>query len=204
MGGTQPLRHIFDVPVKVCMKMVEESCLPNFLQSGHYQYVLDLKSKELVIPTMDYFKITRTLGEGAFGQVLEVIKRDCGKRYAMKVMQKKQLIEAYGEDDWEKLVLVERTLLASLHHPLLINLAYAFQVGESGHASSPALLPAYSPPFSSPRQNIDYLIFITDVSYGGDLEDYGAVGEASERLTTAQVASHAVYISPVQPPLHLP
>lgn len=133
-----------------------------FLSSQYYDYVLSLKMKESEALSVDHFKTSRLLGEGCFGQVLEVVKRDCGKRYAMKVMQKKQLIEAYGEDDWEKLVLVERTLLASLHHPLLINLAYAFQ-------------------------NIDYLIFVTDVSYGGDLEDYGVVGEASERLTSTQV-----------------
>ena len=35
---------------------------------------------------MSQFKATRVLGEGGFGQVLEVVKRDCGKRYAMKVM----------------------------------------------------------------------------------------------------------------------
>ena len=28
------------------------------------------------------------LGEGGFGQVIEVVKRDCGVRYAMKVMMK--------------------------------------------------------------------------------------------------------------------
>ena len=29
----------------------------------------------------------RVLGEGGFGQVIEVVKRDCGVHYAMKVRQ---------------------------------------------------------------------------------------------------------------------
>ena len=35
--------------------------------------------------TLDRYRLEAVLGEGGFGQVLEVIKRDCGRHYAMKV-----------------------------------------------------------------------------------------------------------------------
>ena len=38
------------------------------------------------------FEIIKVLGEGSFGKVFKVRKRDSGKVYAMKSMSKKQLI----------------------------------------------------------------------------------------------------------------
>ena len=122
----QSWRHLYDEAMEACLKAIEQTCLKKFLGSRHYQYVLNLKAKESTNPTMDYFQVQRTLGKGGFGQVLEAVKRDCGHSYAMKVMQKKELEEVFGED-WEALALTERTLLSGLHHPLLVNLAYAFQ-----------------------------------------------------------------------------
>ena len=124
------LRHVYDVPIQVCMRMVEDACFSAFLQSRHYQYVLALKSKEFIVPTVDFFKVTRMLGEGAFGQVLEVVKRDCGQKYAMKVQDKALLVERLGEDNWERCALDELRIMRALHHPLLVNLAYAFQTIE--------------------------------------------------------------------------
>ena len=89
--------------------------------------MLTLKSKELITPTMDYFRVVRVLGQGGFGQVVEVVKRDCGLAYAMKVQKKKDLENVFGEM-WDTLAMTERKLLSTLHHPLLVNLAYAFQV----------------------------------------------------------------------------
>ena len=37
------------------------------------------------------------LGRGAFGSVFEVVKRDCGKRYAMKILRKAHLVTAFEE-----------------------------------------------------------------------------------------------------------
>lgn len=56
------------------------------------------------------------------------MKRDCGKRYAIKAMRKQLLMEFLGDELWEAVALVERRVLVQLHHPLLATLAYAFQV----------------------------------------------------------------------------
>ena len=124
--------------------------------------MITLKLKEEQALTVDHFKVLRLLGTGAFGQVVEVVKRDCGKHYAMKVMEKRRVVETFGEDQWDSLALVERNLLASLHHPLLINLAYAFQ-------------------------NISYLVLVLDVCHGGDLDDFGAYGDAACRLNDGEL-----------------
>lgn len=76
----------------------------------------------------------------------------------MKVMKKVKMIEFSG-DNWSEDVLAERVLLAALHHPLLINMAYAFQ-------------------------NIDCLFMVMDVCYSGDLAGYGAGGSLPRLLDT--------------------
>jgi beta-adrenergic-receptor kinase len=40
-----------------------------------------MKAKEGIVPKLEQFQVIRVLGEGGFGQVIEVIKRDCGVRY---------------------------------------------------------------------------------------------------------------------------
>ena len=121
------LRHVFDGLASLALGVLEARCLEGFINSLFYDYVLELKMKESEQIGLEHVRIERLLGEGGFGQVLEVVKRDCGKRYAMKVMEKAQLQDAYGEDVWEELALMERTVMCALHHPLLINLNYAFQ-----------------------------------------------------------------------------
>ena len=80
------LRHMYDVAAQMCLKTVESDSLAAFMASPHYKYVLALKAKEGHDLKMHDFKAVRLLGQGGFGQVIEVIKRDCGKHYAMKVM----------------------------------------------------------------------------------------------------------------------
>ena len=140
------VRHLYDVPMHACMHWVEQHSFATFLTSREFQYIMVLRSKESIIPTMDWFRVVSILGEGAFGKVLEVSKRDCECTYAMKVMSKVRLAQMF-EDDWEEFSLVERQLMASLHHPLLVNLAYAFQT-------------------------IDHLVLVMDVCWHGDLSRY--------------------------------
>jgi serine/threonine protein kinase len=93
----------------------------------------------------------------------------------MKVMEKKRIAEYYQGDDWEKLTLIERKLMANLHHPLLINLGYAFQ-------------------------NIKFLFMVMDISHAGDLQAFGCGGE--EELTAAQVRFVAMEVCAVIVHLH--
>ena len=153
------MRHVYDGMLPHCLQVLE-GCLSEFISSIHYSYVTDLLRKQHARITIDDFQPQAKLGEGGFGTVSEVIKRDTGKRYAMKAMRKVKLIKAYGEEVWDALAEQERLILGKLHHPLIVNLAYAFQ-------------------------NIEYLWLVMDACDGGDLEMFAVNG--AHRMTEAQV-----------------
>ena len=117
-----------------------------FLISDHYAYILELKGKEGHVPKLEQFQVIRVLGEGGFGQVIEVVKRDCGVRYAMKVMQKDAMKQALGAT-WRKKIAMEANLLGALQHPFMVNLKYAFQ-------------------------NPEFLCLVMDLVASGDLSEF--------------------------------
>ena len=86
------------------------------------------------------------LGQGGFGQVLEVVKRDCGKHYAMKVMHKEMMRRCLGSS-WRKKIWLEKDLMQSLCHPFLVNLLYSFQ-------------------------NQEFLVLVMDLVPAGDLSEF--------------------------------
>eukprot|EP01118_Nematostelium_gracile_P004408 TRINITY_DN1515_c0_g1_i2.p1 TRINITY_DN1515_c0_g1~~TRINITY_DN1515_c0_g1_i2.p1 ORF type:complete len:636 (+),score=184.40 TRINITY_DN1515_c0_g1_i2:1123-3030(+) len=69
------------------------------------------------------FEILKLVGKGNFGKVLQVRKKDTGVIYAMKVLDKKSILE---NDEFEH-TLTERNILATLVHPFLIGLHFSFQ-----------------------------------------------------------------------------
>ena len=161
------LRRAFDALSTACVAALGARCGAAFVGSAHYDYVLQLKAREMAPPAMCGFQALRVLGEGGFGQVLEVVKRDCGKRFAMKVQRKAGLIASLADPEanatgapWQEVALLEKTLQASLFHPLLVNLCYAFQ-------------------------NDEFLVMVMDACFGGDLGQF-VLGECSP-LTQEQV-----------------
>jgi beta-adrenergic-receptor kinase len=151
-------RQIFKpVQAKVLAKL-ESDCFDSFLGSSHYQYILELKDKEGHIPKLDDFKVIRVMGEGGFGQVIDVVKRDCGVHYAMKVMQKEAMKQNLGSS-WRKKIAMEQQLMAALEHPFMVNLKYAFQ-------------------------NPEFLILVMDLVQSGDLSEFVLT---KKRLTAPQV-----------------
>ena len=88
------------------------------------------------------FKHVDTLGKGAFGAVYLVENEITKKKYALKMLSKAQ-IEA---QKLQRYALTERKILATINHPFVVKLHYAFQT-------------------------YDKLIFIMDYCPGGDLLD---------------------------------
>ena len=75
----------------------------NAVTSGHHSRAIIEETKGTAIVNQQEeeieeglkfrdFEIIKVLGEGSFGKVFKVRKRDSGKVYAMKSMSKKQLI----------------------------------------------------------------------------------------------------------------
>lgn len=73
--------------------------------------------------SLEDFRRVVVLGNGAFGEVLLVEKKDTGKRYAMKVMEKAKLSLGLNLRELP----VERSILEMVRHPFIVRLHYAFQ-----------------------------------------------------------------------------
>jgi protein-serine/threonine kinase len=82
--------------------------------------------KKISIKRTD-FEFINLLGEGSFGKVLLVRKRDNDKLFAMKILNKSSIKVQHQEDHTK----TERLLLEIINHPFIISLEYAFQSKES-------------------------------------------------------------------------
>jgi len=69
------------------------------------------------------FDLLHVIGKGSFGKVLQVRKKDTGRIYAMKVLNKKNILDN-NELEHTK---TEKNILQRLAHPFLVNLNYSFQ-----------------------------------------------------------------------------
>eukprot|EP01029_Cantina_marsupialis_P010361 TRINITY_DN236004_c0_g1_i1.p1 TRINITY_DN236004_c0_g1~~TRINITY_DN236004_c0_g1_i1.p1 ORF type:complete len:521 (-),score=156.68 TRINITY_DN236004_c0_g1_i1:901-2463(-) len=69
------------------------------------------------------FELMHTIGRGSFGKVIQVKKKDNGKIYAMKVMNKHTIIQ---KQQYEHTV-AERRILQIVDNPFIVRLQYAFQ-----------------------------------------------------------------------------
>eukprot|EP01132_Coremiostelium_polycephalum_P005243 gene5243-6524_t len=81
------------------------------------------KSKKLSI---DDFELLKVLGVGSFGRVFLVRKKDTQKLYAMKVLNKKDMLKKkqIAHTNTEKMV------LSTMDHPFIVRLHFAFQNDE--------------------------------------------------------------------------
>lgn len=72
------------------------------------------------------FELMRVVGQGAFGKVFQVRKRDTQEVFAMKVMRKDRILERrHGE-----YVRAERDALTAVVHPYIVTLRYSFQTSQ--------------------------------------------------------------------------
>ena len=76
--------------------------------------------------TPDDFEMLCLVGQGAFGKVFQVRKRDDGRIYAMKVMKKDIIIQREQADYMR----AERDILTAIHHPYIVTLRYSFQTSQ--------------------------------------------------------------------------
>jgi len=73
--------------------------------------------------SVEDFDLLNLVGKGSFGKVMQVKKKDTGKIYAMKVLDKKHILE-HNEVEH---TLAEKNILQQIHHPFLVNLNFSFQ-----------------------------------------------------------------------------
>lgn len=66
--------------------------------------------------------LLKVLGKGAFGKVLLAMKKDTKVYYAIKILNKKHLVDTRQVEH----TLTEKTILQHANHPFLVGLNYAF------------------------------------------------------------------------------
>jgi len=71
----------------------------------------------------DDFDYLRVVGEGAHAKVMQVREKASGRHLAMKVLNKKRVIDMGQVDN----IMIERRVLEQINHPFFVNLHYAFQ-----------------------------------------------------------------------------
>lgn len=84
---------------------------------------LDLGEEKRPGACVDDFDLLKVIGKGSFGKVMLVRKKDTGKVYAMKVLNKRTIIERNEVEHTKS----EKSILMKLSHPFLVGLHYSFQ-----------------------------------------------------------------------------
>ncbi len=135
------VREAFANLAHLAMRFVELNCMQGFLLSAEYEYILALKAKQQTACTAGDFKPVRLIAEVGGTRTLEVMKRDCGKRYAMRVYSLNEIDEVgdpsgpasagHAPDLVHRLKIVRelqrtRELQTAMRHPLIEAVAYAF------------------------------------------------------------------------------
>ena len=73
--------------------------------------------------TLEDFKHLKVLGQGSFGKVILVKNENNNRLYAMKILDKKNIVQKKQVNHTQ----TERVLLEKLKHPFIVRLNYAFQ-----------------------------------------------------------------------------
>lgn len=124
--------------------------------------MLDPKIKRTIKKVQkDDFTLEKTIGKGSFGRVFMVTKKDTGKVYAMKVLNKEKVVARNQLEHTQS----ERKILADISSPFLVGLRFAFQTTQK-------------------------LFMVFDFFNGGELYSYISKGRFTEersRFYTAEI-----------------
>eukprot|EP00484_Ammonia_sp_Unknown_P024541 CAMPEP_0197026968 /NCGR_PEP_ID=MMETSP1384-20130603/6972_1 /TAXON_ID=29189 /ORGANISM="Ammonia sp." /LENGTH=668 /DNA_ID=CAMNT_0042455749 /DNA_START=109 /DNA_END=2115 /DNA_ORIENTATION=+ len=112
---------LFDVVLHEVMDDLRLDAFPRFEKSVYYKTYIQCKAMEDKPITIRDFLALRPLGRGAFGLVHACEKRDCGKLYAMKQINKKRV----QATESLKTVMQERDYLAMMNSKFVTSLKYA-------------------------------------------------------------------------------
>lgn len=94
---------------------------PKFTASDYFKRYIRCKWLELHQVNIDDFEILRVLGRGAFGFVKACIKKDSGKLYAMKCIDKRRVMATDSVDT----IMAERKFLSMMDSRFTVCLRYA-------------------------------------------------------------------------------
>lgn len=96
----------------------------NFRKTERHARMLDKLNTKVNVARPDDFEYANVIGEGGFGVVIQCRKKTTGMCYAMKIQLKEDV--AHQCHSAERLDF-EKQAFASLKHPFIVELSYAFQ-----------------------------------------------------------------------------
>ena len=101
-------------------KQLEKAISLRDLESESKNAETTYKNKTII--SFKLFEIIKQIGEGAFGKVFKVKKKDTGVEYAMKCLKKRQLIKR----NQLRYAVAENNILKASNHPFILKLNFSF------------------------------------------------------------------------------
>lgn len=112
---------VFDEVERLVRNDLKLDVFPRFTQSQFFRRYVRCRWLELKKTSINDFDILRVLGRGAFGFVKACIKKDSGKLYAMKCIDKKRVQATDSVDT----IMAERKFLSMMDSRFTVCLKYA-------------------------------------------------------------------------------
>lgn len=110
--------------IEACVyNTLRNDMFPRFVQSMHYEALVGKKLETLTALSIENFDLYRFLGAGGFGMVLLARHTATRRFFAMKVIDKRIIISQNQIHS----IFREKEVLASIEHPFLVSMRYAFQ-----------------------------------------------------------------------------
>ena len=117
--------RIFDTTQALFFQLLHEHMFVKFRKTPNYEIMIKaLRRKYNRVGKKD-FKYCKMIGHGAYGVVLEVIKKSTGSKYAMKLQCKSRMMSTFRTNPW--MALMEKQALSCCSHPFIVELSFAFQ-----------------------------------------------------------------------------
>eukprot|EP01137_Pigoraptor_chileana_P006770 Opistho-2@51449 len=159
----EPKQDLFEPAIAANRVFLRGEPFAAFFDSHYFSRYLQWKFLEQKPVDKDDFRLYRVLGKGGFGEVYACQKRDTGKMYAVKCLDKKRIKKKKGES----LAWNERNLLAKVSSPFVVELKYAYETKER-------------------------LCLVLDLMNGGDLQYHLSMSQTFEEERTRFYAAELV------------
>ncbi|KAI3666809.1 hypothetical protein L6452_41846 [Arctium lappa] len=133
VGPSPPISHLLNLrKLTICeteesLELIDDfsdDVIAEGVEEGSENgYGSDEKCEKVKSIGLEDFEVMKVVGQGAFGKVYQVRKRDTLEIFAMKVVRKDKIVEK-NHAEYMK---AERDILTKVDHPFIVQLRYSFQ-----------------------------------------------------------------------------
>jgi len=108
------------------MRKIFDDWIPMIGNTGQIRVQSCFRKSDKTPLSIQSFDLLKVIGKGSFGKVMQVRKKDSSRIYALKILSKSKIVSRSEIHH----TLAERTVLARLAHPFIVNLKFSFQTPE--------------------------------------------------------------------------